>query len=289
MKTLGIQVREAEKKSERTTAVTYYCSLEGSECPLLNVGKCIHLCMLSRCIYGKCSQEKTPTKRAKSYRDQVKVMKEDAVKYKLPVGAYECGMQQIGEYYYLPYSHMDMCRAVPFVQHSSLFISGVPFVPKNELTPERIATLVRFRPQALMGGEITTYQKEQVPKFLFHLKQQFLELYLNAAEIEPAIKVKTTNIGEIKSLKATLKDIPPGTIKGYQCVRLDRLMDVISWDGTELEVKGMLRALGLIFFGGKDNQPFTLKYFPIPEKTDVIITDRELIELVVTTNPALIK
>ena len=182
-----------------------------------------------------------------------------------------------------------MCQEVPFVRHSSLFVSGVPFVIKNELTPERIAILARFKPQALMGGEITNYQKKELPAFLFHLKQRFPELYKAAAELEPMIYEKTTNIDGIQALKATLKDIPPGTIKGYQLDRMDRKMDVISWDGRELEITGMLRALGLLFFGGKDNEPFTMKYVPTPEKTDVVVTDRELIELITAANPSLIK
>lgn len=289
MKTLGIQVREAEKKTDRTSAVTFYCALEDSECPLLKEGKCIHCCVLSRCVYGKCDSQKTHTKKARSYRTELAAMKDEAAKYKLPGGAYNCGLQLIGEYYYVPYSHADMCQEVPFVRHSSLFVSGVPFVAKNKFTPECIATLARFKPQALMGGEIKDYQKKELPTFLFHLKQRFPELYKAAAQLEPMIYEKITNIDGIKALKATLKDIPPGTTKGYQLERMDRMMDVISWDGNEIEITGMLRALGLIFFGGQDNQPFTMKYKPTPEKTDVLVTDRELIELITTTNPSLIK
>ena len=250
MKTLGLRVREAEKQSERAHVTTYFCTLEGSECSLLKMGKCIHLGFLSNCVYGRASFGKTSTKKAKAYRQALSKFREEEAKYKLPAIAYGVGMYLIGDYYYLPYAHMDMCEAVPFVRHSRLFIAGIPFVPKHELTPERIVFLAKFKPQALMGGEITTYQREEVPKFLFHLQQRFPELYQAAIILDVSIAQKTTNLDNVKELKATLCDIPVGITSGYKMLRGNHCIDVVAWDGTELTITGKLGTLGLPFCHG---------------------------------------
>ena len=42
---------------------------------------------------------------------------------------------------------------------------------KRNFTSEFIVELINYRPRAMMGGEITSYQREEVPKFCSQLKR----------------------------------------------------------------------------------------------------------------------
>jgi len=294
MKTLGIHIREATKSNERAVSSIYKCSLENGECPLLKEGKCLHLCFLGSCIYGKLYNEQSCTKKSKSYRNELAKMKENAEKEaKLPVAAYNVGIQLIGDYYYLPYSFMTMCEKVPFIQHSCLFVTGVPFIKKELFTIETIVKLVKYNPQALMGETITQYQKEEVPKFLFDLKYRFPELYKTASELCPEIIEKTINLDNIEKITCSLNHIPLGSVDGYKVCCGKELLDVVLWNGKEIILSGKYKAIStlLIFglYGNEEEEDFTLTFSPLPEKVMVSVTDKELMKEIAMKNPELVK
>ena len=152
-------------KNERAECQTISCT--NDECPLRKKYQC-HMnggLFGNSCPYGRKSREKGLTRRAAGYRKWVADKKElykDVPYLSTP----ETKMQFIGEYVLLPYAHMTMCKEVPFLNHSAFIINGSPFVPLSEWTIENVVKLIGFRPQALFGGEITTYQSQEDPKFL---------------------------------------------------------------------------------------------------------------------------
>lgn len=291
MRTLGVRVYSAEKQNERAKAETVTCSLEEAECPLLKQGKCIHVGIMSRCVYGGRIWEKTSTKRAAAYHKELNAMKEEAAKYMLPDWAHDTGIQEIGEYYYLPYPYMTLCRQVPFKAYGDILSNGIPFIPKVALTRETIVALASFRPQALFGGEITDYQQNVVPAFLLHVKHRLPALYEQAVQLEPSISSKVVDTAGLTELTATLADIPAGVVTGYSIIAAGRGCNVDSWDGETLVVSGSnykQSSLNRWFLPGQEKS-FSCKFVPVPQKVDVVIRDRELIASVVTNNPSVIK
>jgi hypothetical protein len=287
---LGVNVHEAEKKTERAEATTYECKL-GEACPLLQKRQCILLKFWGDCVYGNKYMERSCTKRSIKYSKEVRNFKEESAKYHLPKAAYDCGIQLIGDYYYLPYSHIDMCKSVPFVRHSVAFSSGIPFVHKDDFTPENIVKLVKFRPCALMGGEITGYQKNSVPEFLLQLKHIFPDLYEAAAVLCPDIREQVIDIDGITQIVTKLTDIPPGCIHGYKVVQWistpeREALEVLFWDGEVLTLRGKINVMCLNKYNDFDS---TYTFKPIIDSVRVFITGKALIAQVVSKNPAAVK
>ena len=288
-KIVGAWVREPEKKSEHAVLRVYSCALE-DECPILAQKQCVHYAILSRgCVYGKLDIQKTPTKRSKSYRDELKKLKAQEVP--MPQMAHNVGVHLIGDYYYLPYAHMDMNEHVPFLAHSVAFSLGKPFLKKEDFTPEVIVKLCQYRPYALFGGEIRTYQKEEVPKFLFHLKQRFPALFAGATELCPELLEKMVNISLIEKLETTLDKIPMTfegrTGIGYRVKSLDRTITVLDWNGTTIKLHSDFNLI--LYFNGKKGSTYELIYEPDPEKTTVIVSDKGMIEAIAMEHPEVIK
>ena len=133
---------------------------------------------------------------------------------------YSRRMAVVGEYMFLPYPHMTMNEKIPFLAHNNLFRNGNCFLRMEHFTIENIIKLVRFKPQAYLGGEITSYQKEVPPKFLKHLSEQLPELFdLVIATDEYAkqryeefsnigrkaiLETLTPNVGEFKDIHGGL-------------------------------------------------------------------------------------
>lgn len=262
-----------------------FCSCP-TECPLLKRGRCLQNRVLGfGCVYGRTNIEQGPTPRAKSYRAFVAAgEKAVAAGPKMPDCVVGDCFEIIGEYIYLPYSHMDMCEAVPFVRHSAVFQSGIPFVKLEAFTPEVVVTIAKFRPHAFMGGEITAYQNKSVPLFLLHLKLKMSTLYEEAAKLDASILDKTLKFDKVKTLKTTLNLIPAGRATGFM---VGDDIPVVSWDGKWMTLTGTTKQLNLFLppFAGEE---YTLRFRPDTEKTKVTVTDAALIAEIIVSNPHLL-
>lgn len=113
-------------------------------------------------------------------------------------------MEIIGDYVYLPYAHMTMCQAVPFKSRSGFFSSGDAFLPREVWTIDAVLALLKHRPQAMMGGEITDYQKEEIPKFLLHLREVDPEMWQQLIAVRPQYDVVANHVGR-QAILQTLK------------------------------------------------------------------------------------
>ena len=191
------------------TCRVFYCE-KADTCSLLKKGQCIHSGFLSpKCPHGYVSGESGPTKASRKCGVWVA---EQRKKYGQYIGKVSASppdkMVEIGDWVYLPYAHLDMNDGIPILGKSSLFISGKPFIKKEEFTISVITCIVNFRPQALMGGEIKSYQSEVVPKFLAHLEEVYPEKYKELLEANPTyverFKLTTKSyIGRVALLKTT--------------------------------------------------------------------------------------
>lgn len=155
----------------------YYCE-KADTCELLKRGQCINNSVFScRCPYGSVNTEYGFNKKSKQCHPWIEQMKKEYGQYNRIKGSPPDKLAVVGEFVYIPYAHMTMNTALPIEQHSSLFLSGTSFIRIEQFTIETIKSIVDFRPYALMGGEITQYQLETIPKFLVHLMEEFYFLY----------------------------------------------------------------------------------------------------------------
>ena len=152
MELIGTKLRKAEKSNEYACFEELYCK-NPHKCPILERGKCIHQTILEKCIYGKSEFIKSgSTKRGKAYDTFVKEKQKqiDNNEFpKMPKGEYNNCLAKIGDYYYLPYSHMNNVSTrfgdnkIPFLKGT--IISLLKFSPTGIfLSTKQVTPLYMF-------------------------------------------------------------------------------------------------------------------------------------------------
>jgi hypothetical protein len=181
-----------------------------------------------KCPYGRYSKYEGFTRNARKYSEWIK---EQETKYAgiTYLNSHSTVMAIVGEYIFLPYPHMTMNGVIPFLGKESLFVNGNGFLKLENFTVDTIIKMVEFKPQALMGGEIKSYQKEVLPKFLKHLSEQMPELFQQVIEKSEKAKEQYrtfTNVGR----RAILETVTPnvGQFK-------DIHGGLWTWDGKTLK------------------------------------------------------
>ena len=185
-----MRVSEAAKQNQSGKVIKIQCCLIPERiCPFYEEHSCIRDTVFwDYCPYGDYDVIDSPTKRAKSYLawlNKYKAEREGLIRTRPSLGYIKKRVAIVGDYVYVPTSHADMesNKNVPFLAHSFLFTSGKPFIKIEDFTPEIAVEIANFRPHAMMGGEITSYQKEEIPKYLFELKQALPAIYAKAVAI----------------------------------------------------------------------------------------------------------
>ena len=200
------------------------------QCGLYARGECELTAIFScgGCPYGRKGHAIGLTKRARGCTDWENVQMEQHAdhvnKLRLPGNV----LAVVGDYVYLPYAHMNMNKHVDFLSHSNLFATGSRFVPRHSFTIATIRDICEFRPQALMGGEIRTYQAEHVPQFIIHLSERMPDMYAKLCEEYPrAAKIveNHSNVGR----RAILETLTPNIGTFADCHKA-----TWTWDGTYL-------------------------------------------------------
>ena len=156
---------------------------------------------------------------------------------------------------------MDMCREVPFLRHSSLFVSGIDFILREAWTIDTVLTLIQFRPQALMGGEIHSYQQESVPKFIEHIRETDPAMWSELIAAMPQLNKAANHVGR-KALLKTLAfpiDIPP---------KDSRYPVAWHWDGKVLSTKSVNAYSDT--WGGQKPESISLQLTPRDDATVVV-------------------
>lgn len=180
--------------NDKAVCTTVTCS-NCENCTLYKNKQCATITMLgsSNCPYGKRSKKYGFTPRAQKYNEWIidKKKKYEGITY---LNGYSMDiLHVIGDYIFLPYSFMNKCEKIPWgieanYQNGGAFYSGSYWLKKEHFTKENIIELIKYRPQALFGGEITEYQKKIVPKFIIHLKENFPDIVEELCEEVPKVK-----------------------------------------------------------------------------------------------------
>jgi hypothetical protein len=217
------------------------------DCELLKRGECAWRASFDwhACPYGMYRKYEGFTPKARAYNTWINEQKKkyEGVPY---IKEHTYVLAFVGDYVFLPYAHMDMAD-VGFIQKNTGFLGkGCAFLKKELFTPETILKLINFRPQAMMGGEISSYQQESIPKFVKHLQEKCPELLKEAErlEIKKALNLGKTN-EENHFFKSRIRKIlEEYTYKGRKAIlqtltpNIGKFVDIYKgewlWDGEYL-------------------------------------------------------
>jgi len=127
-----------------------------------------------------------------------------------------------------------MNEKVKFLSKGGALANGSSFIHKDDWTLETILEILRFSPQALFGGSITSYRTEELPLFLIHLEEVMPTVYAQIADKYPAIiKAMVPEKKNYVGRTAVLQTVVPcvfftsGSRDGEYRVQW-------TWDGTKL-------------------------------------------------------
>ncbi|MEK2647368.1 hypothetical protein [Bdellovibrio sp. BCCA] len=152
------------------------------------------------CPYGREKKEYGYTSRSKDFYSWINKKEEISAKFKESLKGARPRMVIVGDWVYMPYSLFNaFSNTVEFIHRDE-------FIHKDNFTAKNLLFLLKRRPEALFGGEIASYQKEEVPKIVTHLKEVFPDIYGEVIKLDPdlARHIPKSNIGR-KALLKTLK------------------------------------------------------------------------------------
>lgn len=169
----------------------------------------------------------------------------------------------------LPYPYLTIKEN----ERGELYLERHPFgssngnvLPMEQFDVKFIHEICQHRPQALMGGEITSYQKEVVPLFLSHLEELLPELYDSLVKAYPEYAGALDYVGR----KAYLQTVMPSMVH-YHSRNYPELNEEWQWDGELLTFKaGHLSKVNAV----KDYEVELLQIRPT-KKATVTITDNQ--------------
>jgi len=250
-------------------------------------------------MYSSTYNEKTVTKRSKGWRKAHEKMVAKCEKLSLlPVEDSRPCLAVVGDYVYLPYTHMnhiDGKGRIPFESNSGAFLSTKDsFIPLELFTPEVIWNIITFRPRSMMGGEITGYRTTQVPRFIYHLKYLLPELFSKVRETHPVLSGIVDKIEGCAMLDAVpLRYLPPNVVGNITIGDANNIGFVDSWDGTTLKIYKLPvdRTLSLLFraFEVRKDRPMTLSCEPDVNRTYVTVSGQKLMYDLLDKYPEFLK
>ncbi len=214
-------------KSDRERVTLYTCN-NAENCDAHKRNKCVMLNGLyfHSCPYGQIKSEEGYTKAARRCGDLIRKRKEEYVNvaYSKNDLKFIC---YIGDYVYLPLPHL--INYVNPIRDSKFFKGNGDLIRREDFTPEFIIELLKFKPRAMFGGEISSYQKEEIPKFCTQLKRYMPDMFEKVKRIYPEIEDRIKNI-DYRDKYAKIITLLPGKVK--------LSTDIVEWDGTVIRAEG---------------------------------------------------
>lgn len=201
-----------------------------SKCSFYQNGQCLNVRGLSgHCKYGSVNTIRGYTSRAKKYGEFKRKWQNHERYGKLQRPPTKLGLIDDVVVFPYPFVRIKQMENGTWKVTDPSFGSSIAFIDYEQFTVDLIYQICTFRPQALMGGEITKYQKETVPLFLAHLEEVIPERYQEFIEKHKEFAQKIDYVGR----KAYLKTIKPSMVY-YKSERYPRFNEEWYWDGEYL-------------------------------------------------------
>lgn len=223
------------------------------------------------CEFGERVNVKGYTSRAKKYHSFKSKYQNDESYNKLKDANKRLG--EIGEYIVFPYNH------IVFSKENNKIVLNDPctckikkdfFILKKDFTVDFIKELCDFKPQALFGGEVSSYQKKEIPLFLSHLKELLPDLYKDFITKYKEYDTEINYIGR----KALLHTTNPSNIYNKSS-SYPELNSEWYWDGEFLIYKnGYVSSVDVI--NNYEIEEFKLK--PNEKATTIIYDNSQINE-----------
>lgn len=223
------------QNSKATYSVAFCNNFEN--CSAYKRGLCALRNYNRYCPYGKIKKVMGPTRKAKSSFSFIrnareKYEKEPHIKNLQSLDI----LCKIGSYVYIPLNFLD--NYVNPIQ-GDLGINK-KFAKLDNFDVDFIKKVYEYRPLAMFGGEIQSYQREEIPNFIVSLRTEFPSLFGKCLREIEGFDKHAENISFIGK-KALIKTLAPGKIR----VSASRVYD---WDGEKI----IADSLALSHFDGKE-------------------------------------
>lgn len=216
-------------------------------CSFYQNNQCLRVRSMSgaSCKFGSTSNHTGYTSRAQKYGAFKRKWQEHEAYGKLSHPPSKLGV--IDGYIVFPYPYISLKlegRKILLDGPSFGFGNKITFIPIEIFDADLIHRICEYKPQAIMGGTITTYEKETVPLFLSHLEEVLPDLYSELKRKYPIYDKEIDYVGR----KALLKTLNPCEIsyssKDYRYREFDETWE---WDGEFLTRKsGYVRSVNVI-------------------------------------------
>jgi len=256
-----------QKASVKSKLTTVSCNNKDN-CSLYKKGQCSLVGMFQdKCVYGKKVSIDGFTRKASKYNSWINDNKEQYKDVFNKLKSATKKMAIVGDYIYLPYSHLNMNKKLPFNNFGGFMNDGDKYMLLKDFTDEVIFSIITFSPQALMGGTIKSYAKEVVPDFITHIIEVFPDKVKSFLMKYPNMEfmfVIRSPIGR----KALLESLKPGTVitKYHDSDKLNT--QHWTWDGEYITSTDCGYSFSVVEF---DTVEVKLKP---KENTAVVITDK---------------
>ena len=243
------------KKNKRdfSFAEIFYCSNKDA-CSIFKEGGCVKrdlkgLGGRGSCPYGTSEKIKGFTTSASKFYTWLENIKTTYKEYLFTLNAPKAKVFSVGDYYYIPYLTLSWCWGSRF---KDLFHDR--FIKKTDLTVEVLMEILTYRPQAIMGGEISDYQMKDVPNLIKSVVRYSPELADLIGQTGLKIDLShPSNVGR-KAILQTLNPDVEVTIK----------KDRFFWDGKTLKALSKISVMNFL-----------------PGNWECVLTPNENIEVIV--------
>lgn len=226
------------KANEKANCTVLYCSCH-DKCEAFKNKQCILKngfgYDVNSCPYGRRLFEEGFTKKSKQFYPWIDARKE---KYA------DILSTKVG--FLNPINRKIICigtdRVFINVPHLSNYVNSIyehlgmdnaHVVRRNLITPEFLKQIVEYKPMALFGGEIKSYQEKDIPEFVRTLKRYYPDWYEGLHNIKPEVEDYIVDI-DYRGREAYLKTLLPGKV----CLKYKD--EPVDWDGTVLRGPGKL-------------------------------------------------
>lgn len=244
-----------------------------NECSYYKNGHCLLVRSFGStgCKFGRVNNIRGYTSRAKKYSEFKRKWQDHEQYGKLSHPPTKLGV--IGDYVVFPYPYVriNQTEAGKWVVEDPSFSSSIAYIPMEKFNSDLIYKICSYKPQAIFGGTIQSYQKETVPLFLAHLKEVLPEKYEAFVEAYPQFKKKEINyVGR----QALLKTVAPSVVH-YKSRQYPEFNECWIWDGEYLRYKeGYVRR----FKVAKDYEVVEIVLKPTDKTTITIESNEQVTE-----------